>query len=93
MVSDSRHETEGNGRRNPHSDALKFVYNFKCQKCRYSRKTGHGKLTAETLATSHALRMAHHVIVWESNLQTLESRICLEIEPDKSPNLLDEPPF
>lgn len=82
MVSGSRAE-----------DALKFVYNFRCQRCRYARKTGHGKLTAEILATSHALRMGHPVTVWESNLETLQSVVCLEVNPDKEPNLLDEPPF
>lgn len=75
------------------TQALKFVYNFRCQKCRYARKCGHGKLTAEILATSHALRLGHHVIVWESNLETLEIQICHEVQPDKEPNLLDEPPF
>lgn len=76
------------------SEALKFVYNFKCQKCRFARKFGHGKLSAETVATSHALRLGHRVLVWESNLQTLETRICLTVDPDvMNENLLDQPPF
>lgn len=79
--------------RSLHEDALKFVYNFKCQRCRFARKTGHGKLTAETLATSHALRLAHKVIVWESNLQTLEIKEHLVIDPDTEQKLTDEPPF
>lgn len=75
-------------------EILKFVYNFKCQRCRYARKLGHAKLSAETLATSHALRLGHTVHVWESNLETLETRICLTVDPVKeNGNLLDEPPF
>ena len=74
-------------------ETLKFVYNFKCQKCRFARKLGHAKLSAETLATSHALRLGHRVLVWESNLETLHSEICLDVNPDKEPNLLDQPPF
>lgn len=86
MVSDRASERE--------REALKFVYNFKCQNCRYSRKYGHAKLSAETIATSHGLRLGHTVFVWESNLETLESRICLKVEPEKANrNLFDEPPF
>lgn len=82
MVRDSRTE-----------DALRHVYNFKCQRCRYSRHCGHGKLTAETLATSHALRLAHKVIVWKSDLQRLTSEVHLVVDPEREPNLLDQPPF
>lgn len=72
---------------------MRYVYNFKCSRCRYSRKLGHAKLSAETLATSHSLRLGHPVRVWESDLYTLDTRVCLEVDPGKEPNLLDEPPF
>ena len=51
---------------------LRFVYSFTCANCRYTRQSGFAKLTAETQATSHAIRRVHDVTVTAIDLKTLE---------------------
>lgn len=40
---------------------------IKCLDCRYGRKYGQARLTAEVKATSHGMRLKHRVQIWHGN--------------------------
>lgn len=50
-------------------------YSIKCRRCRYSRVYGNARITAETKAVSHSLRMGHIVDIHLTDLETLTSTV------------------